>query len=334
MEFKEYEPRTTDSGGEKKGKKKIKNKWFFIGLIGVVVLVVIDKLRNNSATEESGYYQTPLGYSGATFTSDGAQTESYVNDALGTLQDSTQSAVDDLYSYITKVEESTTKGYDSIYSQLDSAIDSMSSSLADTEKRLDSATSYIEEQNETIQYQNVISAMKSNSDRALITTSQAEKDSLHVQNENLASSIGAVFNDADGYWYKDGQKLYSTELQTHNANRVTSSIPSGSSSSGMSYSQAIAQMESNSKAYNQTSDRSTKDSLYKQNQEIGKSLGLTFDSASGKWKDSSGNDAWNYNQSAYKSSSSGSTVKSASSNSTGVAGLGVDIKKNPHLSVM
>lgn len=319
MEFKEYEPRTTDSGGEKKGKKKIKNKWFFIGLIGVVVLVVIDKLRNNTATtEESGYYQMPLGYSGATFTSDGSQTESYVNDALGTLQDSTQSAVDDLFGYIEDVDKNTSKGYDDIYTYVDSVVDSMSSSLADTEKRLDSATSYIEEQNETIHYQNVISAMKSNSDRALITTSQAEKDSLHVQNENLASSIGAVFNDADGYWYKDGQKLYSTELQTANANQVTSSIPYGSSSSGMSYSQAIAQMESNSKAYNQTSDQSTKNSLYQQNQEIGKSLGLTYDSASGKWKDSSGNDAWNYNQSAYNgsSSSSSSGVKSASSSSS------------------
>lgn len=317
-EFKEYEPRTTESGGEKKGKKKIKNKWFFIGLIGVVVLVVIDKLRKNSTAEsETGYYEVPLGYSGAGFTSDGSQTESYVNDALGTLQDSTQTAVDDLFSYIEKVDKNTTSNMDSIYNHIDKVVDDMSSSLTNTEKQLDEAINYIDEQNQTIQNQNIIAQMKANSDRALITGSQAEKDSLHQQNQSLADLIGATFNDSDGYWYKNGQKLYSTELQTHKANNVTSSIPSSSVSSGMSFSDAIAQMESNSKAYNQTSDQATKDALYKQNQEIGKSLGLTYDSASGKWKDPSGNDAWNYNQSAYVGSSS-SSVKSASSSGTSV----------------
>lgn len=311
-----------ESSETKKPKKKIKNKWFFIGLIAVVAFVVFQKIRESQSESESGYYSTPLGYSGYPDSVGGsvATDTSYVDSALDSMGSSINDALESIYKDNEQNIKNLTNEWEMQNKAYDTTIDQLSSQLDAFSDKYEKVVDVVDKQNETIQTQNIITMMKENSDKALITKSQSEKDYLHKLNEQYADSIGATFNDSDGYWYKDGKRLYSTSLQSSyaekNSDRFAIHGDNFFQYPTVDRSAVLKQMEQNSKAYKSATD-SQKKSLYLENQSLGKSIGLSYDSASGKWKNTDGSDAWNYNQSAYTGSSSTNTVKASSPNSSG-----------------
>ena len=329
-DFKEYNDRDFDFKDDKKDDKKedkkdkkgikkfIKSPWFLAGLLFVVFLVIYNKIKQSGSSES---VEIPLGYSGYP---DGGST-SYYDDALETMSNEMNSALEDIYKESEtnlKLLENEFNYQNKIY---ENTIDEMSQQLDSVWKGYDEMSETVDKQSEMIEYQNILSQMQANSDKALLTNSQSEKDYLHTLNLQLADVIGAKFNDNDGYYYIDGQRIYSTALQSDYAQKTTSSSPStssGSSSSvissiGMTYEQALAKMEQNSKDYHVSND-TDKQALYKENQELGKSIGLTYDDTTGKWKKADGSDAWDYNQNIYKSSgSSSSSTKKTTSSSSG-----------------
>lgn len=299
-EFKEYgfdDKKETSEGGSKKKKLKIKNKWFFIGLILVIIFVIFQKIKNSNQSAESGYYATPLGYSGYPDSIDGAIAvdNSYTDSALDTMGKEFSSALDSIYKETDTTIKNLENSFNNEIKGYESIIDDMGSQLDNMSNKYNEVIEVVDKQTETINTQSIISQMKENSDRALLTSNQAEKDYLHEQNVKLADSIGATFNASDGYYYKNGTRLYSTALQSEktyssgSSSKPTSSTSSTSSTTNKS--SVIAQMQSNSAQWH-TSTQSQKDALYKQNQELGKSIGLTYNSSTGTWHNADGSRAY------------------------------------------
>lgn len=307
-EFTEYKPgetSTRSNDGTGKKKKTIKNKWFFIALAGVVILVIIQKLRKTKE-DESGYYSVPLGYSGFPETTGGAVVadNSDVYGALDELAGQFNTALEDVYKENDTNIKNIITQHDIENKQLETVIDDVTSQLDIVNKKYDDVVDRADRQSEEMRIQNIISLMKENSDKALITPSQSEKDYLHNLNMQYADDIGATYNESDGYYYINGQRIYSTALQTSNAQKYSSSTPS--SGSTINYNTTIKKMMDNSKAY-AGADTATKNALYLENQDLGKSIGLTYDDTSGKWKTSTGADAWDYSTTHPTTNATGST---------------------------
>ena len=230
-EFAEYKPgetntRSNDVAGKKK--KTIKNKWFFVALAGVVILVIIQKLRK-SQTDDSGYYSVPLGYSGYPETTGGAVVadNSDVYDALDDLAGQFDTAIGDIYKENENNIKNLVDEMDFNNKQADIVIDEVTSQLDITNKKYDDVVDKVDRQTELINKQSIITQMKENSDKALITNSESEKEYLHNLNMQLSDKIGATYNETDGYYYINGQRIYSTPLQSSKAmTSGISSIPS------------------------------------------------------------------------------------------------------------
>ena len=325
-EFAEYKPgetntRSNDVAGKKK--KTIKNKWFFVALAGVVILVIIQKLRKTKE-DESGYYSVPLGYSGYPETTGGAVVadNSDVYDALDDLAGQFDTAIGDIYKENENNIKNLVDEMDFNNKQADIVIDEVTSQLDITNKKYDDIVDKVERQTEQINVQNIITQMKENSDKALISNSESEKEYLHNLNMQLADKIGATYNETDGYYYKNGQRIYSTPLQSSKAaSNALTSAPSNSISSAPSSGSVInrddviSKMKANSMAY-AGADTTTQNNLYLENQDYGKSIGLTYDANSGKWKTPTGEDAWDYSETHATTTAAGS----------------VDVEKNNSIS--
>lgn len=133
---------------------------------------------------------------------------------------------------------------------------------------------------------NVINLMTQNS-QAWHTASDSKKKRLEEENQKLGKSIGATYDSASGTWSLGGQNLYNINSGSSGSSGSKSSSNSKSSSGSTSTSSVISQMQANSKAWHTASD-SEKKRLEKENQSLGKSIGATYNSASGTWTNSSG----------------------------------------------
>ncbi len=161
--------------------------------------------------------------------------------------------------------------------------------------------SYLEEQRKK---EAIIKQMSANSE-AWHNASDEEKERLHNENVALGNLLGAEFDSGTGTWSQNGSSLYDVpvknktntstaeltnvgvkESSASTSKKTSSKTSSSSGSSGSSgssnSSDVISQMKANSEAWHSASD-SEKKELAQKNQELGKSIGASFDSASGTW---------------------------------------------------
>ena len=133
----------------------------------------------------------------------------------------------------------------------------------------------------------IIAQMKKNSE-AWWKASDTEKTKLETENKHLGSLIGASYDSSSGTWNNtSGSPLYTVSSGTTKTSSTSTNVKTGGSkgstgSKGSDTSSVIAQMQANSKAWHNASD-SEKKALESKNQELGKSIGASYDSGSGTW---------------------------------------------------
>lgn len=139
----------------------------------------------------------------------------------------------------------------------------------------------------TVSETEVIAQMKANSE-AWYNSSDTEKARLEAENKRLGKQIGASYDSVSGSWSKsDGSSLYTVNSSTGSSKRTSSTGSSKKTSSTSTNvktndSDIVAQMKANSQAWHTASD-SDKEKLASKNQELGKQIGASYNSASGTW---------------------------------------------------
>ena len=199
-------PTSSNSGTGKSTsfKKLLKKKPFMIAL-GVVALIGIYVwYKSNSSVSSDTVAYTASGYTGYPIIDSGSsygETQTaYNTDTMYAMQEAFQSQLDNLQT---------------VY---DNNTENLVSQVVELNERFNTTEEVVKSQSEVIEMQNTISAMQYNSDRALLSTSQAEKDALHEANKAMAYKYGWSF--ADGYWYDaDGNRLYQTATQSSFASK-------------------------------------------------------------------------------------------------------------------
>lgn len=120
------------------------------------------------------------------------------------------------------------------------------------------------------------------------SASASERKRLEAQNKRLGSQIGGTFNSGTGKWSdSSGGDLY-----RNNPPRGTSSIDRGGSTRNNSN---ISQMQKNSQAWGNAGENERR-RLEAQNRKLGKQVGGTFDSGTGRWSNRSGGDLYGSNR--------------------------------------
>lgn len=138
----------------------------------------------------------------------------------------------------------------------------------------------------TVNRSSVISQMKSNSE-AWHSASETERKKLEAENQQLGKQIGASYDSNTGLWSDSKGSLYTVSSSSSKKSSSTSTNVRTSSSSGSNTSSVVSQMKANSEAWHSAS-ASEKKNLEAKNQELGKSIGATYNSGDGTWTKSDG----------------------------------------------
>lgn len=302
----------TDSASSAKGgkftklKKLFKNKPFLIAFCLVAVAGLYSLLRKSTqpaaTNSEAGTYSNTddsllygYGYSGMTDNTYDDTHSVYNQDLFDTLLESFDTSYGDLSAAYDEKISNIQSAYEDDTAQLRENISFLDEKITESESNLNAATSYISMLND-------IDQMKANSDAYHFAQTAEQRSGLHAANVAIANKYGWSFDDDSGLWVDEkNNPVYVTTTQK-SVNSGVQLIPGKSSSGGSSggssgnsgktesaYDKGIKQMMANSDAYLTAKTQAEKDSLRAQNQSIGASLGLTFNSDAGTWHDSSGN---------------------------------------------
>ena len=247
-----------------------KGLFLVVGGIGVIAFYVWYTNRFNNEETVSTYAYVPTGYAGLPQMSDGSSDSYY--DYMESITNQQDNFINETLSEVSQIIEQmqseTEKHYESV-------IDNYETQL----QKYDESLSFLQEQRER---DKLIAEAQNNSNLWHLTDDAETKEALHLRNVELMEQLGATFDSASGQWLINGKNVYDVTVSSTSDKTNVGVSSSSSSSSSNSSTDIITQMKQNSDAWH-SADADTKKMLEAQNQELGKSIGASFDSASGTW---------------------------------------------------
>lgn len=228
-------------------KKKFKDKpflWLCLGVALIALWVYFTKDESSGSAETGGEYYYPTGYSGYP-TVDGygggvsGSTES--SDYTDIMNDY-QNQLDQLESAYQQQLEDMEQSYADKFGNLKVDVEYWQGEAEYWEEERNyfydenkKQQTTIQQQTAAIEAQQILAAMKSNSElyNQLSGAEYADKRAqLHAENLELASYIGATYDDKTGAYYIDGQRLYSSSMTQAQELALITGKGSGSSGGG------------------------------------------------------------------------------------------------------
>lgn len=238
-----------EDGAENVKKFVKKNPLVVAGLVvgGVALYVLWVKSRESSVDTTAygaiGYGGYPVVGGGSS--DSGESSDSYYEEILREYQSQNDSLISDI-----------SKENNIIIAELESTIGTLEERVTSSEER---ETAYQKQ----IARQNAISQMQANSELYNTITDRATKDALHAENVAIAEEMGWTFNEADGHYYENGVKVYTTAKAKSGQDTAyyggkVSTAPSGSFVSNQQYNENVVNtvMKSTSKGYDPSVDYS------------------------------------------------------------------------------
>ena len=291
-----------------------KNKVLTIAIIGVGAFALYKLFSEKMTSEDTEYVSTyayvPTAYDGYPTMSESVSYDDVVDQLRNETSDINKQFYDETMSDISQMIE---KSQYETNKKIDDIIESRST-YGDNLTSL----SYLEEQRER---QKIIDKMSANSE-AWYTASDSERERLHEENVALGSLLGASFDSASGTWTQDGATLYNVPVKNKTNTSTAALTNVGVTETPVSRTEVIAQMKTNSEAWLTASETERK-KLEAENQQLGKSIGASYDSSTGVWTNSNGGALYTVGTSSSKTS-----VKKTSSTSTNTSTVVNQMKAN------
>lgn len=296
-----------------------KNKVLTIAICGVGAFALYKLYTDKKTSEDTEYVSTyayvPTGYDGYPTMSESVSYDDVVDQMRTETNDINENFYHETMSDVSQL-------IDDAQYENNKRFDTIIESMNDYDENL-TTMSYLEEQR---QRQNIIKRMQDNSN-AWYSASDSEKERLHQENVVLGSLLGAEFDSDSGSWSQDGIGLYDSLPVKNKTNSSTANLMNvGVTESNASRTEVIAQMKANSEAWHGASE-TERAKLEAENQQLGKSIGATYNSGTGTWSNSSGGVLYTVGTGASKKTSKTSTnVKTSNSNSSVVAQMQANSK--------
>ena len=287
-----------------------KNKVLTIAIIGVSAFALYKLFTSKYTSDEtvSTYAYVPTGYEGYPTMSESVSYDDVVEQMRTETSDINEEFYNQTMSDVTQL-------FNDLLSEYKPVIES-DTGYDDTL----TTGSYIEEQR-------IKAQMQSNSE-AWHSASADEKKRLEAENQTLGGLIGATFDSGSGTWFKDGESLYDVSIKNKTNSSTANLTNVGVTEPTVNETQVIAQMKANSEAWYSASD-SEKKRLETENQNLGASIGATYNSGTGTWTSSTGSSLYTVSSSSTKNTSSTSTnVKTSSTKTSSTASVTSQMKAN------
>lgn len=205
IEFEEIADNITEAP-KKVGKLLKNNKVFAIALGGVAVagLYALYKKKGTSEAVET-YAYVPSGYDGYPEMSESTYDDVY------SLYDSLYSMVDSSNTSNQQITSDVSQMITDMQIENDRYIAEIVDTFNSEREKYDETLSYLEEK----QYkESVIQQMQNNSTLWSLTDSAEQKQQLHDKNMELGTSLGATYDSASGTWWLNGERLYTSVVET------------------------------------------------------------------------------------------------------------------------
>lgn len=278
-----------------------KNKVLTIAICGVGAFALY-KLFTSKSSQDNEYTSTyayvPTGYDGYPEMSQSAIPSDSVS------EDILAGALSEVTQIIDNMQTENNKKFDTLFESQATLSGEMTS------------MSYLEEQREK---QAILERMEANSE-AWHYASDDEKERLHQENVVLGSLLGASFDAGSGTWSQEGESLYNVSVKNKTNTSTAGLTNVGVVETPVSTSTVIAQMKANSEAWHTASETERK-KLEAENQQLGSSIGASYNAGSGLWTSSTGSTLYTVDSSTSKKTSSTSTnVKTTNKSSSGSSG--------------
>lgn len=218
-------------------KKKFKDKPFLWLCLGVALIALwVYFTKDESRAESGGEYYYPTGYSGYPTTEGGSygsgsfDSSEYEN-MLNGLEDSYLQQLEQMEQQYADKFGNLSADLEYWQGEAEYWEDERNYYYGENKKQ----QTTIEQQTAAIEAQQILAAMKSNSELYnQLSGSQyaAKREQLHEENLALAELIGATYDDKTGAYYIDGQRLYSSSMTQAQELALITGKGSGSSGGG------------------------------------------------------------------------------------------------------